>query len=884
MKNLKFLILPVLVVLTFVSPQVVWGMQDTSPTMQFDKGTDETLEAVLGTGNKVILKISLDFNIPKLSFDKEQLEVPARLFLTDFRLCPTDHPAVDFKVKVDCKPTPPTSVLPDKPQAFYSYAEFTDWLNQGYFKNQMMITYDFHLNVQQLAPSLAQLLFAISPGGNQFIGTHIIDNPLIKPDQCVPQIILSSKRGTMNATTATLGGVLCLNNNTYPVDNHHQVFPHPMIDKVIFEKDTTKKFYSHKWLAQFEVTKVTYAEFPSHEIQNWPNAPSGTYSLLRQKLDNLEEIHHLACWDGNSGDEVNISDGRIFSIIREAINEPVEDPQFVESIVKGDGENLYIVRYQYSEAEQQRIKVCQEVERSHKLELEQQEEQRKREAILYRLAFFMSSDGFVDAPNLKEFWVSGSEKFNEIKVQGSLKDQDLYDLTAYATKLTKIDWTHCEGISPIAKEIIRLCWDRSLINLSLCEKEIGDGGAKAIGQALTTNITLTTLDLRNNQIGDRGAKDIGQGLATNTSLTTLDLGNNLIDSEGAKELATSISLAILDLRNNKIGDGGAKAIEQWLATNTTLTRLVLQNNKIGNEGAKAIGQALTTNITLNFLDLYDNQIGSEGAKAIGQGLATNRTLNNLYLGNNQIGDGGTKAIIEGLATNTPLIRLDVVNNLIGSEGGKYIGQWLGTNTTLTFLYLMNNQIGDGGAQAIGQALTTNRTLNFLYLDNNQIGDGGAKAIGQGLATNRTLNNLYLGNNQIGVEGAQAIGKGLETLGSNATLSVLQLYNNQISDEGAQAIGKSLATNISLTTLDLGKNQIGNGGAKAIGQCLATNSSLPYMFLKENNIGDEGAKAIGQCLATRTNTKLVCLYLDNNQIGEATKSTIRNSVNLNLIHF
>ena len=65
----------------------------------------------------------------------------------------------------------------------------------------------------------------------------------------------------------------------------------------------------------------------------------------------------------------------------------------------------------------------------------------------------------------------------------------------------------------------------SLTKISLRGNNIGDEGAKAIGEALKENTSLTEIFLWNN-IGDEGGKAIGEALKVNTSLTMIDLNYN----------------------------------------------------------------------------------------------------------------------------------------------------------------------------------------------------------------------------------------------------------------------------------------------------------------------------------------------------------------------
>ena len=53
-------------------------------------------------------------------------------------------------------------------------------------------------------------------------------------------------------------------------------------------------------------------------------------------------------------------------------------------------------------------------------------------------------------------------------------------------------------------------------------------GAKAIGEALKVNTSLTSINLGHNNIGDEGGKAIEEALRVNTSLTWIGLSHNNI--------------------------------------------------------------------------------------------------------------------------------------------------------------------------------------------------------------------------------------------------------------------------------------------------------------------------------------------------------------------
>lgn len=372
-----------MIVASFSTLQVIQGMDDDSkPSGQLNmplgiqlRARPDTLalETVLEGGGDVLLKLSMDLDtfkrpIEEENLEKGKLEIPIKLFFVEAHPphSRTADSPIEIKVKVDCESDSPTYVLPPKPSSFDSYAQFTDWLKGGYFSNQVRIIYDFNVDVKASAPALAERLFAVN-SVYQLIGTYVVDNPKIEPDECIPEIFYNSERDNTNVTTVSLGGTLILNKKRYPIDTHKQMFDHPIVRKTILKRDITKRFYSQKWLAKLEATvKINYDEFPRDQIQNWPNAPVSSYSLLRKVYDDLEEIKHLGCWNSTSGESVHLSDDRVFLIdYEEAIDESIE------SIMKDETGNFYIARYLCSVADFKE----REDERMEKLEQEKNQKE-----------------------------------------------------------------------------------------------------------------------------------------------------------------------------------------------------------------------------------------------------------------------------------------------------------------------------------------------------------------------------------------------------------------------------------------------------------------------------------------------------------------------------
>ena len=146
---------------------------------------------------------------------------------------------------------------------------------------------------------------------------------------------------------------------------------------------------------------------------------------------------------------------------------------------------------------------------------------------------------------------------------------------------------------------------------------------------------LTRLELQMNSIGNGGAKAISEALKVNPVLTNLRLFDN------------------------NIGDDGAKAIAEALKVNPVLTNLLLSGNNIGDDGAKAIAEALKVNRVLTSLGLSSNTIGVDGAKAIAEALKVNPVLTKLNLQLNCLRDAGEKAVRDAVKDQSGFVLLEL---------------------------------------------------------------------------------------------------------------------------------------------------------------------------------------------------------------------------------
>jgi Ran GTPase-activating protein (RanGAP) involved in mRNA processing and transport len=235
-----------------------------------------------------------------------------------------------------------------------------------------------------------------------------------------------------------------------------------------------------------------------------------------------------------------------------------------------------------------------------------------------------------------------------------------------------------------------------------------------IANALSTNKTLMNLSLDDNELGDEGAREIANALQVNTILVQLDLNNNKIGIVGvqliANALCTNKTLRRLSLRYNNIDENSVVPLINILKLNTPLINLDLNLNNICNRGAMMLAEALVDNHVLLSLDIGRNNIRREGAIAMAKTLLVNTTLTTLNFADNNIGDEGGQALAKSLLHNTALTALNLRYNQIGVEGIRTLVEALRHNTTLTTVDLEGNQIDVEESRTVDKILLRNSLL------------------------------------------------------------------------------------------------------------------------------------------------------------------------------
>eukprot|EP01047_Picozoa_sp_COSAG01_P015666 COSAG01_NODE_787_length_13598_cov_17.218535_3_plen_331_part_00 len=184
--------------------------------------------------------------------------------------------------------------------------------------------------------------------------------------------------------------------------------------------------------------------------------------------------------------------------------------------------------------------------------------------------------------------------------------------------------------------------------LGMLGKNIGDGGAAALGRALAglpRPLPYTRIDLDRTGLGPAGVRSVARGLR---------LGYGGWRRPGLEELYLSF---------NPFG-GDAEAVGALAAAlPPTLKTLLLGSVGLGDAGLGALLPSLGALPALEWLSLSSNELGAEGFGALGAALPSWGALRELYLQDNRgAGSAGVRALAAALPGAPPsLARLDVLD-------------------------------------------------------------------------------------------------------------------------------------------------------------------------------------------------------------------------------
>ena len=456
------------------------------------------------------------------------------------------------------------------------------------------------------------------------------------------------------------------------------------------------------------------------------------------------------------------------------------------------------------------------------------------------LEAMISADGFVEACNVVAFWMSGSNKFTHIKVQGKMTDEDIAKLCTwkFSTNLKEVNWEPSSEVSLFFQQILRCHWDQSLIEFNLFNEDLKGPIPDYIGLAIAKNQRLTAFNVHLNHMSVQGSwvQAIVDPLIAHKALKTVDFSYSWLGGFGnaiAKVLVGNTTVAEFKLGHCALFNSDVNEILQALRKNTTLTGFDLRGNQMGVSGAEKITEALTQNL-----------ISMDSSTMFPVVLYQPQFLKILNLGSNGLGD----------------------------KGAEYIAEILKNNTVLTELNLSQNKIGPAGICHLADSLANNTTLKTLELQHNEIGVG-ADTLALQLPKNKALIKLNLGDNQIG-ESVKHIAKSLiknKTQFRNTALTILDLRNNNIRKKSIKYIVEMLTENTSLTEFNVCKNQFNVQDAMKIIAALSKNSTLTILNLGFYGITMEHVPDISKLLKKNSTLRVL-------DLGEETSEDVRQSIN------
>lgn len=238
------------------------------------------------------------------------------------------------------------------------------------------------------------------------------------------------------------------------------------------------------------------------------------------------------------------------------------------------------------------------------------------------------AEAIIDHPTIHSLTLSNNDNIGD---RGAISLSTLFPrLIDLHINGTNIGW---EGVMPMANQLRQK--NNSLYKLSLEENNVGEKGAEAIGNALSTNESLHTLRLRFNNIGPRGIFALFTGLLTNTTLSNLMLSYNPIGKNGpfiiGDALGRNIFLRNLQISNCGIDDEGFSAICRGLEPNTHLQIFECDSNSLTPLCIPAFAKMLQHNRGLKQMSVYFTAITQEGADKILEALNHNHTLLGLWI-------------------------------------------------------------------------------------------------------------------------------------------------------------------------------------------------------------------------------------------------------------
>ncbi|KAJ1450067.1 hypothetical protein M885DRAFT_622006 [Pelagophyceae sp. CCMP2097] len=326
--------------------------------------------------------------------------------------------------------------------------------------------------------------------------------------------------------------------------------------------------------------------------------------------------------------------------------------------------------------------------------------------------------------------------------------------------------------------------------------DVGETGARALGEAVGLSQTLTAVDLGHSSMGDAQIASFIEGACKSTKLLSLEL----------------------DLKD--IGDAGASALANGLKANSSVETVVLSRNVFGS--AEALAGLLDANKTIKYLDVSENAEVQSGLDQLLRGGA----LVELRCSGNAKSAFDARLAQPFLAAATRLQSLDVSGMGLDDADAVQLARGLGACYTFSELRISRCNLTAVAAEALAAAAQPSeakRPWQLLDVSAN----AGIGAAGAALLMACDVATLLLNAVGCGDAGAALIAATLAT----STTKTLGLSANGLTDVGAQCLASALVDS-NLLTLEVGDNlQISAAGVQLFKNAEAMRPGLDVALLE-----------------------------------------------------
>ncbi|KAG9289519.1 hypothetical protein G9A89_002292 [Geosiphon pyriformis] len=401
---------------------------------------------------------------------------------------------------------------------------------------------------------------------------------------------------------------------------------------------------------------------------------------------------------------------------------------------------------------------------------------------------------------------------------------ELYRLLTGNSKLSKIDFSHCE----------------------LKENYTSSGTMSVFGAVLKSQMAgLDSLHFGGNKMSYRDISSLVQGIqAHKKPIKVLDISCTGLQEDSVNLVIENLlsrfpkSLEMLDISQNSF--------------NMSRSILTLLFSSFLSLSTLRLGDSLHPDYVLNLpcltlpmlanLVLSGTSVSSNSAHVISQYIRSDKSaaLKTLAIENCNLNGEDISIIFQAISENRPNVRLLAGSNPIAktTHDFKKICNCIALNQTPCWLGLSRIEWVESQLRTFLRSLCLNNTIEVLDLSfpilTRDIDDTTTLLIRQLFAQNSTLREINLAGEDI----SPIIEDSIKSSKGKSTDSFLLSYNTRYGPKLGKALD-GLKKNTALVKLDLTGNDFGDEGAEKLSESLQVNTTLRELGIDNNKIEDIG---------------------------------------------